>query len=456
MLNVLDALKLILIIAAGFGYFLGLGWWVIGPIYFHTLIHKKERESFLEIFPLIFLSGLVLNYGLALLIRSLGIGSTIIGIFSIVGFGFFVMSKGLFGKFAPSVESGKWQIAGVSIFLIFTLSPILALPIANGDARNMWFFYGKMIFYANELSPTAGWTHQSVSISHVDYPIFVSILAAQITHILGFWNEYIPKISLFFMYFPAVLWLFGFAKKSFSFVFLIVLIPISFYPWLWEGTMDGLFATYISLSFLMFGRFLRSNHKVDLLSSVSCLIASVSLKNEGALALIATGIAFLIVFLMRHRRIFKSTDLNKDLILFGVFGLFPFFLWKLLLRIWGVQNDLQIGTIESIKRSIVRVLNGSILQILQSFLVWLAPALIIFGLILFFILFYKIPIHKSFYPPIFASIIYFFGMVGIYLLTPFDLTWHLDHSIFRTILPIYGLLIVSGYYLLLDIEREVN
>lgn len=450
--NALNAGKLLLIILGGSVYFLGLGWLVTGPMLYGRLVVKERRNPFIEKIPLIFMTGLILNYGLALLFKTLTLGLPIQGCLALVGFIFLLLS--LFKQRKANRGSNlyvlKWL--GIAAVLLFTISPILAVPIANGDARTMWFFYAKMIFYAGEIGPLAGWTHPSVSISHVDYPIFVPMLAAQVMHIIGYWNEYLPKISIFFMYVPAIFWLFSFAKRSISFFFLILLIPFSFYPWIWEGTMDGLLAAYLAISLLVFGRYIQFGQKLDLLSAFGCLFAALSIKNEGALAFLAGAAAIFLVTLKSYG-IKAITKRFSWKYLIGIFiGVFPFLLWAVYLRIWNVQNDLQIGTIDSIKRIGVRILNGSIFQITQSFIENLGPALILFGVIYLYMKVNKISFTKYSIAALYAAILYFFGMFTIYLLTPHDLTWHLDHSIFRTTLPINGLLYIVSFFNLRTIE----
>ena len=51
--------------------------------------------------------------------------------------------------------------------------PILSLPLYDWDARSIWFFHGKMIYYAGTLGPEAGWNIQTPQFSHVDYPKLV-------------------------------------------------------------------------------------------------------------------------------------------------------------------------------------------------------------------------------------------------------------------------------------------
>jgi hypothetical protein len=340
---VLDSLRLLSLILAGSLYFLGLGWLIIGPILHGSLIVQDRKDPFFNEFPLIFLSGLILNFALALLLRNLNQGLIINGLLAVIGLLFLIIPPLSARNARPSSKKIIWQWITAVLLLVCFIPPILAIPTANGDARTMWFFFGKMMFYAGTVGPEAGWTHPSVVISHVDYPIFVPMLAAQVMHIFGFWNEYLPRISVLFIYIPAIFWLMSFSKKTFSFVLLALLIPFRFFPWIWDGHMDGLLAIYFAISLLVLSRFIESDNKLDLLFSIACIGASLSIKNEGALAFIAWACAILYLFMkFGWKRRFTKKD-NWNYVIFGLFVTFPYILWQVYLKIWHVQNDLQIG-----------------------------------------------------------------------------------------------------------------
>src|SRR5258706_16435582 len=67
-------------------------------------------------------------------------------------------------------------------------------------------FHAKMIYTAGAFGQSTGWQNPVVAFSHPDYPNLVPTLAAQAAFVVGFWNEYIPKISLFFMLGPSIIW----------------------------------------------------------------------------------------------------------------------------------------------------------------------------------------------------------------------------------------------------------
>jgi len=152
----------------------------------------------------------------------------------------------------------------------------------------------------------------SIGFSHLDYPNLVPTLAAQFAFIMGFWNEYLPKISLFFILVPAVIFIFSFERRSFSFIALLITSLFTMNPWIWNGYMDGYLAIYFALSMLLFGRYLDTGKIQDLLSSILCLFLLLYLKNEGALAVIAGACSMIVVSLVRKNSISLKEFFRKN------------------------------------------------------------------------------------------------------------------------------------------------
>ena len=252
----ISAVELSLIICIGLIALLGLGWLVVGPVVQGSLIFNKRDIPLFQEIPLMLVSGIIINYGIILCFQSLDISlivECILSIFGLICFGIYTFR---YFKLQTLRLSSISLWIGISFVCLIFISPILGRPLLGWDARSIWFFHAKMIYVAGSIGRSAGWQHPSIGFSHPDYPNLIPALAAQITNMLGFWNEYIPKISLLFMLIPAVVWLFTFARRSFSFVILLLLIPFSFAPGIWNGYMDGYFALYFSIAMLLFGRYI--------------------------------------------------------------------------------------------------------------------------------------------------------------------------------------------------------
>jgi hypothetical protein len=402
--------------------------------------------------------GLIINYGMILVFQSLTISLVAGGIISIFGICCFALSvfRDHTRQILTSSSMNKW--IGISFICLLFLAPILSEPLTDWDVRSIWFFHAKMIYVADTIGQSAGWQQPSVVFSHPDYPNLVPALAAQVAHVMGFWNEYIPKASLIFMLVPAVAWLFTFARRSFSFVILLLLILFNSFGGasLYNGLMDGYFALYFSIAMLLLGRYIISSQPIDLVSSLCCLIALLYIKNEGVLAALIGLCLIIWIRLLKEKPIRPKTFffMKWKYYLAVVIALIPFALWTLYKRQWGLSNDLGIGTTQSFLRIISRLTDGSYRLVFQGVYVQIGGALLLLGLLYFA----SVALNKSFVkeslPALTAAGIFCLGTIIIYLLTPYDLGWALSSSIDRTMLSVNWCIFIGCYYILNSIENN--
>jgi hypothetical protein len=456
--TVISAIKLFLLISLGLTFLLGQGWLAVGPILHGSLTIKKRNIPLIQEFPLMLMCGLIINYGMILIFQSLTISLIAGGILSIFGiccFTLYVFRYHSRQILTPS-SINKW--IGISFICLLFLSPILSEPLIDWDGRSIWFFHAKMIYVADTIGQSAGWQQPSVVFSAPDYPNLVPALGAQVAHVMGFWNEYIPKASLFFMLVPAVAWLFTFARRSFSFVILLLLILFSSFvdATLYNGLMDAYFALYFSIAMLLLGRYINSSQPIDMVSSLCCLIALLYIKNEGALAALIGLCLIILMRLLKENPIRPKTFLlmKWKYYLAGIIALIPFALWSLYKQQWGLSNALGIGTTQSFLRIISRLTDGSYGLVFQDVYVQIKGALLLLGLLYFA----SVALNKSFVkeslPALTAAGIYCLGMIIIYLLTPYDLGYQLSSSITRTMLSVNGCIFIGSYYILNAIENN--
>ncbi|MBK9926061.1 MAG: hypothetical protein IPP66_12315 [Anaerolineales bacterium] len=449
--TVLNILRLSLLLGFGFSYFIGLGWLIIDLLFHDDSTDKHKAFPLLQKIALAIVLGVIVNYGIVLIFRSLSIGLFVGGIVAILG----VWRLGSwYAKNRTVGESlNKWL--GVALVCSLFLSSILFEPLKDWDARSIWFFHAKMIYAAGSIGLSAGWQLPLVAFSHVDYPNLVPSIAAQITYILGYWNEYIPKISLFFILVPIVMWLFSFARKSISFVVLILIIPFSIHLWIWNGYMDGYLAMYVAVAMLLLGRYIQRNDSIDLYSSLACLAFVLCLKNEGVLALFAGVVSVAVAgFYMKKSR---HADIRQHIfswrkIACAVIVLLPFVLWTFYKRSYGLSNDLKIGTAESIANIIERMKDGSAILIFEQTYKYIEGSLLLFGLLYFVSIARNHAVPKMAVPALVTASIYYVGMFVVYLLTPYDLNWHLTFSANRTMLPVIECVFVASYYIFDSLE----
>ncbi len=457
MFTVLNTIKLIALILFGGLFFLGQGLLLVGLL-LKPISYENNKIRFWEILPLAFLSGIIINYAVILAFQSLNISLVTSGVLSMIGLGGWVWQLSRKPqRFDFKYPSWAVWFGFITISLLY-IFPILVEPLEGWDARWIWFFHAKMIYTAGSIGQAAGWQHPSVVFSHVDYPNLVPVIAAQIMRIAGFWNEYLPKLSLFFMFLPAVFWLLSFARKSFSFVLLIAALLLSFYPWLWIGYMDGLLALYFSTSMLLLGRYMTGENQLDLVSCICCLITLPYLKNEGIPAALIGGAAVLIVLILKRAQRFRMGRIKNSwqALLAVLIGLVPLGLWSLYKYQWNISNDLEIGTRGSFERILQRLQDGSSKLIFSRTFENVEGAVFLLSIIALVVIFWKIKAGNHFLPALLVAAAYCLGLIVVYFLTPLDLVDHLNTSINRTMLPVNGCIYVVCYFLLVDIENSLS
>lgn len=454
MSTALNTAYVLFLLGSGFLYFGGQGWLIVELLSHQQVSHSDMNNPLLRKIPLAIILGLITNYGISLLFQSLPISLSIGVLVSFIGIWRFVPHC-LQSLNLNNESSNKW-IGTVFICLLY-ICPILFKPLIDWDARSIWFFHAKMIYTAGSFGSSAGWQHPSVAFSHVDYPNLVPGVAAQVAYMLGYWNEYIPKISLVFMLVPAVMWLFTFAQKAYSFVFLLLLVPFSLTNLIWNGYMDGYLAIYLSIAMLLFGRYIRFNELIDIISGMVCIVLLLYLKNEGQLAFLVGIIAILSVEFLLKKDDYIGKRLciyNPRYIVASVIVLFPFVAWNIYKSHYGLLNDMQIGTIQSVERIIERINDKSYGLIIENTYLQVESFLLLFGLLYFALIVQKQLFPKITIPALMVAVIYFMGINIVYLLTPQDLEWHLRVSVGRTMLPVAECITVACYFLLDSLESQ--
>ena len=449
-----DLLKLALLLGLGLTCLTGLGWLLVGPLLHGSLTMRKKDAPLLLELPLALLCGLITNYGITLLFQALPLSLWVGILAGLLGAGACILAIIRSpGRQRPAAASLiRWSGAALAGFLI--LGPLLTEPIKDWDARSIWFFQARMLYLAGTLGPAAGWQSPGLGFSHTDYPKLLAGLAAQVAQGLGYWNEYLPKAALFFMLIPAVLWLFGLARRTFSSALLLLLMVFGFYRYIWNGYMDGLLATYFTLSMLMLGRYLQTSKPLDLFSSLACLLFLPCLKNEGDLAALAGLVPILLIWAWRFRPSSFRVYFQKrwKIWLAETVLLLPTVIWSYDKTRWNLANDLQLGSADTLSRLLVRLADGSFPTILlDAYAQIQGTSLLVVALLLAYLLIGKGTL-KGLLPSVLAGGLYALGMILVYLVTPRDLTWHLISSIDRTMLAVNGCLFGAAYFIFQALE----
>lgn len=458
MVTALDILIFIGFIPLAYLYFIGMGWLIAGFAIHGSLVYCDKRTSLMREIPITLLSGIILNYSLMLIFQRLNISLVAGIVLALIGLITWTISlrKRQYHWELTELKTGK--LVGIILTLALVGGSIIVEPLVYWDSRSIWFFHGKMIFSAATLGVQAGWQEPGVVWSHVDYPILIPSLAGQIGSIFGFWNDFLPKFSLLFALTPAIFWLFSFAKKNLGFILLYLVLPFSFFPHVWNGHMDGLLAFYFALALLLYWRYEKDQNTLDLLAFLGCTFFLLSLKNEGLLAVIALVLSVFFSRILQKKRFDREwfLKLNWRYILLIIAFSFPFILWSVLKQRWHLENDLGLGTRDSLIRVIDRLSDGSLSQVIKTEFIWIKYNLLVLILTLFAAFRWKISTIKELIPSLIASGLIFIGITIVYLETPRDLSWHLNTSVDRTMFLVNGGLICAWFMVLSSIEQFVS
>lgn len=329
---------------------------------------------------------------------------------------------------------------------IACLYVVLGEPVSGWDARSIWFFHGKMIFYNGSVDAGGDWAVPSLGFSHVDYPNLVPLIAAQVALVAGYWNEYLPKLSLVALLLPALLLLLSLLRGKW-WRLLFIAIPLSFiWPWLKNGYMDGYLAVYAGLAAFYLGRWLERDDRLDLVTGLVASAVVLQLKNEGMLyLLIVAAVATSFLLWKRVQRApLQGLKVREDLALVA-FALSGWGLWERKKHLFHLKNDLNLG-VQSLDMVQQRLSEGS-LGVILKYLYVVDNVNLSLGILLLSLVW---NLRKGNRPGtgalfcLLAALLYFSGIVTIYLATPYDLiSFHLPTGE-RTMLPVHIILLAAS------------
>ncbi len=312
----------------------------------------------------------------------------------------------------------------------------LAEPLANWDARSIWFFHARILFFAQGLEGPLPWADPALAFSHPDYPKLLPILAAQVASGAGLWNEHLPKAALLLLIVPPALGLLGSARHWLPGLGVSVFLLLHCGPLLWNGQADAALALYTALAAAALAA--PGGDPAQRALGLGGLGVALLLKNEGqlvALCLLGGGLA---VALARRR---GSRPDARSLGL-AALALLPFLVWRAEVAAWGLASDLALSG-ESLARAAERAGQRESWALLAASLLpgqglaLLALAIAAAGAALHWL---RGPLSPGVAMILGAALLYAAGLVAIYLSTPHDLQWHLQTSALRTPLPVAALL----------------
>lgn len=427
-------------------------------------LFRKKTDFSISLFQS-YITGLIIIYLLVLLGIHLSILINGLLIFSVPATVylayFFYKEKSL--KISP-------LILGLNlVFTIFAiywsldlLRSIIYEPIWAWDARSIWYFKAKQLYAANGLNETTG-INSLFSMNHVhpEYPLMVPSLGALLAKYVGYWNEYLPKSNLIFLWIGVIFAFYSLKSmhiisKVILFISLIVISPF----YLKIGYMDVWLGIYSSISILFLIEYSDSFKIEYLVSSFSCMIFCNYLKHDASLISVSILISYLgLMLFIRNRRFVRFTVLNiyKILPILGLL-LFPFFIWiyykikwkisatdfdfKKLIEFSNYNNTFTKEKYDLIYKNFFEPIG--FINILVTITIVVLVAILYAKYSKFALLVLKNgALNVSF--PLVASIVFAAGMIIIYCLSIRDLSWHLSTSADRLRLDLVFISLPSLY-----------
>jgi hypothetical protein len=220
--------------------------------------------------------------------------------------------------------------------IICYLIIILGSPTQDHDARSVWLFHGKRIYYdQNIYSQLDGYAE---FFSNNDYNPFSASLSATLAHLINNWNEVFPKFSNLIIATPAILFLNFFLKNKKAKIFLFLALLFIFEKKVVNGEMDAILSLYIiSVILSYFLLVLEDNKKREFfflfLLTTTFTSILILVKPEAIISLL---FILLIFFFFKYCKIIKEKI--KIFFLVIIIPFLFFFHWKFKVFNSSVKN----------------------------------------------------------------------------------------------------------------------
>ena len=210
----------------------------------------------------------------------------------------------------------------IVLILLLMLLISLGSPVADWDARSIWLFNAKRIFYNQNLASYTNYLGSEFS--HLDYPILIQTLSASLATLIGKWNEVFPKISSIIFALPAMLVISKIIKNNLDKLILMILIFFIYEKKLINGEMDALLGLYAISSVILILNFLKLKKIFfkDYLKIFLFISSLTMIKIEGLGIFLCLFITYLIVYYN-----YKNKTHNHLIIVFFI-SLLPIVTWK--------------------------------------------------------------------------------------------------------------------------------
>jgi hypothetical protein len=319
------------------------------------------------------------------------------------------------------------------IFITLLVLLNLSTLTSSWDARSIWLFKAKIFFYEDNFFNI--FSHPQFS--HPTYPFIGSIFASMFAKSLNIWNEVFPKIGIFFLFIPPLLFLSTIFIKNYLYAFLSLTLFV-FGKYFINGEIDGLISIYFLTSLILTYEIIYikdyNTFKIIIIFFNNIILSL--LKFEGTVMVFLFILIYLFYFILG-----KKIELKKLLLL--KISIIPSIMWFLYSSYINKVFQLNDNSF-SIKNLFFRIENLESLILIISF--FLSDQKFLLSIIFYICFFLKVKNRNLFYLTTSIIIFYIIILIVVYLSTNFDLFWHLNSSANRVIKPIIFVLFTVPLY----------
>jgi hypothetical protein len=361
-------------------------------------------------------------------------------------------------------------LIALPLALLALMLKVLAEPTIGADARTIWMFAAKIMFYHGGLYDLPALTDPvfaGFASYHFDYPKLLPWLSALVAGFHGTWNEYVPRLSL-----PLFAAAAGFAIAELQVLgpvgklFLAGALLTQSPRFLVNGNADLWLAIFGALAVLFVCQFLASPGAGALTPAGLALSLALNLKNEGEplvlLILLAGGLGYRVLC---WRQVEVSRPAASQWAIAGLLIVVPALPWKVVQALWGIHSEFFSG--RSLTQLIALINRDRLALIYDRF--WRLPGndtlLALSIVLLVLVALWMRSRSRSDVParerlrwlalaalPVLVAILYLVAVSCIYLVTPAPLAWHLTFSVVRVSMT-PRLLFVAGWLLAAEALR---
>lgn len=212
----------------------------------------------------------------------------------------------------------------ISIFCVLCVISLMS-PVSDWDARSIWLFNAKIIFFENSLN---NFFDYNPYYSHPDYPIFVPVLSSTLATVIGEWNEIFPKFSTLILALPPIILLTQNLKSRLSPLIFLILILFVYEKRIINGEIDVLLSLYSILLIKIINDIVNKKssekkYKLDLMLVFFTYIIITLLKVEGLAIVFCITFTYLIIYGK------NKLEFTKKLLFLFLLSLLPLIYWTI-------------------------------------------------------------------------------------------------------------------------------